>query len=128
MNGAEGNRLEIADRRFLHFKSRNEATSNLQSPICSPFLCLLCLLWLIPSVASATPVLVGKSVPGSSIRIINADGQVTESTADKRGAFRVEVPARFYLEIRHAGYRSVRSSGVSLATDSQDAYQVDVQL
>src|SRR5215467_5404494 len=127
MNGpeAEGNRLEIAGRRFLHFKSRNGATSNLQSPIRFP---VLCLLWLIPSVAFATPVLVGKSVPGSSIRIITVDGHVSESTADKRGAFRVEAPAHFYLEIRHAGYRSVRSSEVSLAGDSQDAYQVDVQL
>src|SRR5689334_1906075 len=79
----------------------------------------LCLLWLIPSVASAAPVLVGKSVPGSSIRIMSTDGKVTEFTADKRGGFRVEVPAHFYLEIRHAGYRSVRSSEVSLASDSQ---------
>jgi hypothetical protein len=92
------------------------------------FLCFLCLLWLIPSLEAATPSLVGRSVPGSSIRIVGADGQVTESTADKRGAFRVQVPTRFYMEIRHAGYRSVRSSEVSLEADSQDAYQVDVQL
>src|SRR5215831_18336295 len=92
------------------------------------FLCVLCLLWLIPSLEAASPTLVGRSVPGSSIRIITVDGHASESTADKRGAFRVEVPAHFFLEIRHAGYRSVRSSEVSLASDSQDAYQVDVQL
>src|SRR6476661_10445714 len=92
------------------------------------FLCFLCLLWLIPSVKAATPTLAGKSVPGSGIRIIAADGQVTQATADKRGSFRVQVPARFYLEIRHAGYRSVRSSEVSLEGDSEAAYQVDVPL
>ncbi len=67
-------------------------------------------------------------MPGSGIRIIAPDGQVTEATADKRGAFRVQVPSRFYLEIRHAGYRSVRSSEVSLEADFEGAYQVDVPL
>lgn len=91
---------------------------------------LLCLLWLIPSsVFAAEPVLVGKSVPGSTIRVITPDGRLaSEVNADKRGVFRVQVPASFHLEIRHDGYRTVRSSEVVLAAGSEDIYQVDVPL
>jgi hypothetical protein len=87
-------------------------------------------LWLIPStVFGASPVLVGKSIPGSIVRVVAPDGRATiEVSADKRGAFRVEVPEKFHLEIRHDGYRTVRSSEVSLSPGSDDVYQVDVPL
>jgi TonB dependent receptor len=91
---------------------------------------LLCLLWLIPCPAfAASPVLAGKSIPGSVVRVIAGDGRVVvEASADKRGAFRVQVPERFHLEIYHDGYRTLRSSEVSLTPGSDDVYQVDVPL
>ena len=69
-------------------------------------LCLLCLLWFLPfSLFAATPVLVGKTVPGSIVRVVTGDGHVaSEVTADKRGVFRIDVPQNFHLEIHHDGY------------------------
>ena len=91
---------------------------------------LLCLLWLIPSLSfAANPVLVGKSAPGAIVRVITPDGKIaSETTADKRGAFRVQVPDKFHLEIHRDGYRTLRSSEVTLTADSGDVYQVDVPL
>jgi hypothetical protein len=93
----------------------------------SPWLILSLLVPL--SAFAASPVLVGKSVPGATVRVIAAGGRVTaEVSADKRGTFRAEVPEKFHLEIRHDGYRTVRSSEVSLSPGSDDVYQVDVPL
>jgi hypothetical protein len=92
------------------------------------FLYLLCLLWPVSSVNAATPVLVGKSVPGSIVRVIAGDRVTVEVSADKRGVFRVEVSDKFHLEIQHDGYRTLRSSEVSLSPGSDDVYQVDVPL
>src|SRR5262249_35174510 len=44
---------------------------------------------------------------------------------DTRGAFRIEISGRVHLEIRHAGYRTVRSSTVSLSSGSDDIYQTE---
>ncbi|HLH32264.1 MAG TPA: carboxypeptidase-like regulatory domain-containing protein, partial [Terriglobia bacterium] len=91
-------------------------------------LLVLCLLWLTSAAEAATPVLLGKSIPNSNVRVIAEDGRVTEVTADKRGTFRVEVPGKFRIEISHEGYRTLHSSGVSVAPGTDDVYQVDVPL
>jgi hypothetical protein len=89
----------------------------------------LCLLWLIPSVQAATPVLVGKTIPGATVRVIDDSGRVTaEVTADRRGSFRIEISGKFHLEIHHDGYRTALSAGVTLPPGSDDIYQVDVPL
>jgi hypothetical protein len=93
-------------------------------------LCVLCAVcFLAPlSLTAASPVLLGKSQPGALVRIIGDDGRIAQITADRRGAFRAEVSGRFHLEIQHDGYRTVRSSDVSLPADSDDTYQIEVPL
>jgi hypothetical protein len=53
------------------------------------------------------------------------DKEPTELVTDSRGAFRVGISGRFQLEIRHGGYRTVRSSTVALSGGSDDVYQID---
>ena len=67
-------------------------------------------LWLILSLLAATPLLVGKTTPGAAVRVIGEDGRTTEAIADKRSSSGSGCPGRFHLEIRHDGYRTVRSS------------------
>src|SRR5262245_29672547 len=81
---------------------------------------------------AATPVLSGrvtdsrgKPVPGATVRVQLEDGRSTQLTTDARGDFRVEANGRFRLEIRHDGYRTVRSSVLSLSSGSEDVYQTD---
>jgi hypothetical protein len=87
-------------------------------------------LW--PSVVSATPILAGrvadsrgKAISGARVRIQAEDGTTTDAMTDSRGGFRVQVRGRFRIEIRQDGYRSVRSSAISLSDSSDDVYQID---
>jgi hypothetical protein len=85
---------------------------------------------------AATPTLAGhvsdsrgKPLSGAVVQIQVEDGRLTELVTDSRGAFRTEISGRFHLEIRHSGFRTVRSSTVSLNGGSDDIYQVgDIQL
>jgi hypothetical protein len=67
----------------------------------------------------------GKPIPGAIVRIHAEDGRVTQTPTDSRGGFRVEANGRFQLEIRHEGYRTVRSSVFSLAGGTDDVYEMD---
>jgi hypothetical protein len=95
--------------------------------------CLTAFLWLIPSLAlAAAPIITGriadsrgKPITGATVRVQNEDGRSAEFVTDSHGAFRVQASGRFHLEIRHEGYRSVRSSVVSVSAGSDDVYQID---
>jgi hypothetical protein len=85
---------------------------------------------------AATPTLAGhvsdsrgKPLSGAVVQIQVEGGRLTELVTDSRGVFRTEISGKFHLEIRHNGYRTVRSSTVSLNGGSDDSYQVgDIQL
>jgi hypothetical protein len=71
----------------------------------------------------------GKPLPGASVRVQAEDGRVIGVTTDSRGAFRIEISGKFYLEVRQDGYRTVRSSPVTLSGGSDDVYQIaDIRL
>jgi hypothetical protein len=81
---------------------------------------------------AATPVLAGrvadsrgKPIAGATVRIQAEDGRSAEVVTDSRGAFRVEIASRSRLEIRHDGYRTVRSSTFSLSSASDDVFEMD---
>src|SRR5690349_13153867 len=81
---------------------------------------------------AAMPVLTGRiadsrdrPLSGASVRVRSEDGRVIEQITDNRGAFRVEVAGKFRVEVSHDGFRTVRSSIVSLAGNTDDVYQVD---
>jgi hypothetical protein len=67
----------------------------------------------------------GKPLPSTIVRAQAEDGRTTEVTTDNHGSFRVEVSGRFRLEIRHDGYRTVRSSVVTPAGGAEETYQID---
>jgi hypothetical protein len=92
------------------------------------FLVSLCSLCLCVAAAEASPILIGKSQPGAAVHIVFANGRMAEINADRRGSFRAEVSGRFHIEIQHDGYRTVHSSEISLPSDSDDTYQIDVPL
>jgi hypothetical protein len=81
---------------------------------------------------AATPILSGriadsrgKPLADATVRVLAEDGRATTFITDSRGVFRVEISGKFHVEVRHDGYRSVRSSSVSLAGGSDDLYQID---
>lgn len=84
----------------------------------------------------AAPVLVGrvvdpqgKAIADAEVRVLADGGRVVNSTTNGRGVFRVEVTGRFRLEIRHAGYRTLQSTAVSLSdASSGGVYQADISL
>ncbi|HSU87789.1 MAG TPA: carboxypeptidase-like regulatory domain-containing protein, partial [Terriglobia bacterium] len=85
---------------------------------------------------AASPVLMGrvtdshgKPIPDARVRLQTDDGKTTEVVTDGHGSYRLEVNGRFRLEIRHDGYRTVRSSAALLPNaPSDDIYQADVSL
>ncbi len=100
------------------------------------FLCLLCLLCLLPSLLlAAGPVLVGrvldshgKGISDATVRVQTEDGRTVDVVTDNHGAFRIEVSGKTRIEIRHDGYRTVRSAPMSISGVSADIYQVDIPL
>jgi hypothetical protein len=97
----------------------------------------LCLLCFFPSFLFADgPVLVGrvtdpygKALADARVRVHDAAGGTSFLRTDRRGAFRVEMSGRFYIEIRQQGFRTVRSQWISLSGASDDdVYQFDVPL
>jgi outer membrane receptor protein involved in Fe transport len=87
---------------------------------------------LLAFALAAVPVLTGrvadsrgKPLPGAAVRVQMEGGRSTELITDNRGAFRVEISGRFQLEIRCAGYRTVRTSVVTLSSAGDDVYQID---
>jgi len=96
-----------------------------------PFGFVLCLLWFVPYLLAGAIVSgriadpAGKPIPGASVRVQTEDGRKTDLVTDNRGIFRAEISGRFHLEIRKVGYRTVRSSSVSLSSASDDIYQID---
>ena len=94
--------------------------------------CLLFLSVFPCLLLAATPVLTGrvadsagKPISRASVRVQTEDGRTVDLLTDSRGAFRVEISGKVHLEIRRAGYRTVRSSTVSLSGSSDDIYQTE---
>src|SRR6185369_4840991 len=93
---------------------------------------LCAFLWLTPSLALATPIITGritdthgKTITGATVLVQNDDGRSAEFVTDNHGIFRAQAGGKFHFEIRHDGYRSVRSSAVSLSASADDVYQID---
>ena len=63
---------------------------------------------------------------GATVRSIVEGRAPIEVLSDARGRFRLEITGRFQLEVRHSGYRTLRSAFAELAGDS--VYQVEVSL
>jgi hypothetical protein len=71
----------------------------------------------------------GKPIPDARVRIESEDGRSSEVTTDGRGSYRLEAGGRFHLEVRHEGYRTVRSSIASLANaGADDVYEADIPM
>src|SRR5262245_31167493 len=100
----------------------------------------LCLLWLVlfftpfPLLAAA-PVLVGrvtdsqgKLISNAIVHVVTDTGRTIDLMTDNHGGFRVEISGKFQIEIMHEGFRTIRSSSVSLSGESDDVYQVEIPL
>src|SRR3954470_7149837 len=92
-------------------------------------------VYILALFLAAAPVLTGrvadskgKGIPGAQVHVQAEDGRTRDLVTDSRGSFRVEIGGKFYLEIRHDGYRTVRSSTFSPAGASDDVYQVEIPL
>jgi len=93
-------------------------------------------LWLLPSLLlAAGPVLVGrvldsrgKGISDAAVLVQTEDGRTAEVLTDSHGGFRIEVSGKTRIEIRHDGYRTVRSAPMSISGVSADIYQVDIPL
>src|SRR5437867_11636201 len=71
----------------------------------------------------------GKPIPDAIVRVETDDGRIMEVLSDSRGAYRIEANGRFRLEVRHEGYRTVRSSDALIPNGGADyIYQADVSL
>ena len=85
---------------------------------------------------AASPVLAGrvadpqgKPIPSAIIRVETDDGRSSYSLTDSRGEFRAEVSGRFLVEIRHSGFRTLRSASASLlGASADDVYQAAFSL
>ena len=92
--------------------------------------------YLLVIFLAASPILIGRvtdvrgrPIAAATVRVQSDDGRATEVLTDSRGVYRIEANGRFHLEIRHEGYRTVRSSDASIASGgSDDVYQADVSL
>jgi hypothetical protein len=90
------------------------------------------LISLLSLFLAAIPILTGriadsrgKPLPGATVRVQAEDGRITDRVTDSRGIFRIEASGRFQLEIRYGGYRTLRSSMLSVSSASDDVYQID---
>lgn len=90
-------------------------------------LALSLVLALIPTLTGRVTDSSGMPVPRAHVQVMTDDGRVITAVADERGAFRLEVSGRFYIEIRQPGYRSVRTNSVQLA-ESDAVYEFDIPL
>src|SRR5262245_61259138 len=89
-------------------------------------LLLIFLLAALPTLAGRVADPRGKPLAGALVRIATEDGKTTDLVTDSRGIFRAAIgEGKFHLEIRHDGYRSVRSSTVSLSGAADDVFQLD---
>src|SRR2546428_13973047 len=71
----------------------------------------------------------GKPIPDAIVRIETNDRRTMEALSDSRGAYRIAANGRFRLELRHEGYRTVRSSDALIPNGgAADIYQADVSL
>ena len=78
-----------------------------------------------PSLSGRVADSLGKPIPVRSSALETDDGRSSDTVTDTRGEFRVEVSGRFLVEIRHSGYRTLRSSTASLlGASADDIYQV----
>jgi len=90
-------------------------------------------MWLVLLLLLANPTLSGrvtdrqgKPVPGATVRLLVEGRAPVDSLTDAHGHFRLEITGRFQIEVRHSGYRSLRSAFVELSGDG--VYQVEVPL
>ena len=71
----------------------------------------------------------GKPIPNAIVRVASDDGRTSVGVTDSRGEFRVEVNGRFIVEIRHSGFRTLRSATASLlGASADDIYQATFSL
>jgi hypothetical protein len=71
----------------------------------------------------------GKPIPNAIVRVDLDDGHSSVSLTDARGEFRIEVNGRFIVEIRHSGFRTLRSAMASLVgASADDVYQATFSL
>src|SRR5262245_40147910 len=92
------------------------------------------LLWLALLVSSALPTLIvrvvsydtSKPVPQAEVLVVLPDGRTLHRITDSHGSFRIEIVGSFRLEVRHTGYRALRTSTTSLSGDG--VYRVDIPL
>ena len=87
---------------------------------------LLSLLLVNPTLSGRVTDRQGKPVPGAIVWSFVEGRAPIETLADARGRFRLEITGRFQIEVRHSGYRTLRSAFAELAGDS--VYQVEVSL
>jgi hypothetical protein len=109
-----------------------------KAQIAQKLLCILCLLWCVPFLLAASPVLSGrvvdshgKAIADARVRVRSEDGQTRDAATDGHGNFHIEITGRSRLEIRHDGYRTVQSSIFSLSgapAESDEIYEVDIPL
>jgi hypothetical protein len=90
---------------------------------------LVLLLAAAPVLAGRVADPQGKPIPNAIVRLESDDGRVATTLTDGRGEFRLEVSGRFLVEIRHSGYRTLRSSAASLVgASAEDVFQADFPL
>jgi TonB-dependent receptor-like protein/carboxypeptidase family protein len=71
----------------------------------------------------------GTPIPNAIVRVDSDDGRSSVGVTDSRGEFRVEVNGRFIVEIRHSGFRTLRSAAASLlGASADDIYQATFSL
>ncbi len=90
-------------------------------------LVLSLLLALVPTLTGRVTDSTGMPVPRAQVRVMTDNGRVINTASDERGTFQLEVSGRFYLEIRQAGYRTVRTTSVQLS-ESDDVYEFEIPL
>jgi hypothetical protein len=103
---------------------------------CGFSLCLCVFVVTNTAFATVAPILMGRvtdargrPIPDAIVRIQSEDGRTSEVSTDSRGGYRIEANGRFHLEIRHEGYRTVRSEAILLPNaTADDVYQADVPL
>ena len=96
---------------------------------------LLVFLFLIQTVSAQVPTATltgavrdesGQGIPAAEVRLHFDDGRVDVGSTDERGLYFFEVVGRFELEVSHPGFRSLRSTPVSLSPGAP--YEIDIVL
>jgi hypothetical protein len=90
---------------------------------------LVLFLAAAPTLAGRVADPLGKPIPNAMVRLEADDGRIANTITNARGEFRLEVSGRFMVEIRHSGYRTLRSSTTSLVgASADDVYQANFSL